>query len=289
MTLSAQSPRLQRYRKFKTFTRFAKHKFRVLCDHNPEAQRFDQIYSFCITPGGRAGGQNARQFEVFFGARPYDSARVLDSSMRRTVRLLAEHGATLEFMRDDLGRVHVFLHPAVSEGTKPLEDFIKLGIVEDPAKLLNNQVLSRYFRWLIAYMQCTCLEGQPTLRDRLMVSVLRLFRQRSVNGRLRRTRISKYSGNVTRWVLTVGLSGTLFSVIQWFFAPPTDVRILAEPPRTQAQRTDLVNLTRDNATHLETMERTLEVIRARLNASASHQPPPLLTSKQNGTPHEATR
>lgn len=149
MTSSTLGARQLRYKAFQEFLSSATESFKSLCNNNPEANRFKAIYSLCTCPGGRQGGKNARQLEVFFGARPFDSQENFDSTARPSLKLLSERGATLEFVRDDLGRVHVFLYPAVSEGMKPIEDAIELKIVGDPADLAKGTVLSRHFRWLV--------------------------------------------------------------------------------------------------------------------------------------------
>lgn len=245
MTSSTLGARQLRYKAFQEFLSSATESFKSLCNNNPEANRFKAIYSLCTCPGGRQGGKNARQLEVFFGARPFDSQENFDSTARPSLKLLSERGATLEFVRDDLGRVHVFLYPAVSEGMKPIEDAIELKIVGDPADLAKGTVLSRHFRWLVAYMQCTCLEGAPTFRDRITVAKLRLLHRRSVDGRMWDSRISVAAREVIKWVFTVGLSGTLLAAIQWTASthrPMAVVEVSAEPTDTRQQRADLIRL-----------------------------------------------
>jgi hypothetical protein len=276
------SARHKRYSAFQEFLNSAPATFEALCDRNPAAKRLKDIYSLCVTPGGRLGGKNPRQFEVFFGARPYDKHEGFDSSFRPTMKLLAERGATLEFVRDDLGRVHVFLYPASSEGMKPLEDVLELGSVDDAAELTKDSVLSRYFRVLMAYMQCTCLDGLPTTWDRWTVAKLRFLHRRSVDGRMYDSRISIAAREIIKWGFTVGFSGVLLTTVQWVFSrgQPTVVEVSAEPSHTQQQRADLISQGKESAKRLDAIERSLRDIRVRLDAPLVAQPVPSLYPKK---------
>ncbi|WP_121731803.1 DUF2285 domain-containing protein [Pseudomonas prosekii] len=275
MTLPANSARQQRYTAFQTFLNSATERFNELCNRHDAAMQLRDIYSLCIAPGGRAGGKNSRQLEVLFGARPYDQQEWFDSSLRPAVKLLAERGATMEFVRDDHGRVHVLLYPAVTEGTKPLEDAIELGVVNDPADLAKEVVLSRYFGLLVAYMQCTCLDGAPTFKDNLAVGKLRHFRRTYVDGRICDSWIWIASRGVFKWGATVGFSGILLATVQWRFSSegPMAVKVTGEPSHTQQQRNDLINLGRENASRLDALERVLGDIRRRLDAPLVIFPP----------------
>jgi hypothetical protein len=276
MTPSTPGARQQRYVAFQEFLNSANARFKALGDLNPAAKRFDEIYSLCITPGGRHGGANQRQLEVFFGSRPYEAQEYLDSSAHRAIKVLSEQGATLEFVRDDLGRVHVYLYPAASEGMKPQEDAIELDTVSDTAKLAQDATLAHYFRLLVAYMQCTCLEGLPTRRDRFTVAMLRFFCHRSIDGRLDGPRFSVALREIAKWGFTVGLSGTLLAVVQWnyFQGTPALVQVSAEPSSTQQQRAVLVNQGKESGKRLEAIEWSLRDIRARLDEPLIGQPVP---------------
>ncbi|AJY66721.1 hypothetical protein KS03_143 [Burkholderia glumae LMG 2196 = ATCC 33617] len=268
--------RHKRYSAFQEFLNSAPTTFEALCDLNPTAKRLNDIYSLCVTPGGRLGGNNRRQFEVFFGARPYDEHEGFDRSFRPTMKLLAEQGATLEFVRDDLGRVHVTLYPATSEGMKPLEDALELGVVDDAAEFAKDTILARYFRVLIAYMQCTCLDGLPTMWDRWTVAKLRFLHRRSVDGRMHDSRISIAAREIVKWGFTVGFSGVLLATVQWVFSrgQPTIVEVSAEPPHTQQQRADLISQGKESAKRLDAIERSLRDIRVRLDAPLVAEPVP---------------
>ena len=85
VTSPTDSARQQRYAAFQNFLNSATERFNGLCNRDDSASHLRDIYSLCITPGGRAGGKNSRQLEVFFGARPYDQHEFFDSSMRPTV------------------------------------------------------------------------------------------------------------------------------------------------------------------------------------------------------------
>lgn len=268
MTKLICSDRQRRYKIFQKFLDSAADRFNDLCAHHDTASYLSNIYSFHVSPGGRIGGMNARQLDVFFGARPYDEQKVIGNDFRANVKLLAERGASLEFTRDDHGRVHVLLSPAFTEGTRPLEDAILLGVISNPRDLLKEAVISHYFKLLVAYMQCTCLDGKPTLVERLKVVKIRYFQRAFVQSKLCVSRFWMTIRTVLRWGATVGFSGVLLAFIQWGFASngPMAVKVVDEPAQAQQQRSDLIKLEQENGLRLETVERSIAELQHRLDA-----------------------
>lgn len=210
--------RHKRYSDFKSFLESANDRFTRYCQGDKDARRFDAIYHLCIAPGGRMGGIDKRQLEVFFGQRQYDVQEKYGDNLRRSQRLLTERGATLEYVQDDLGRVHCCLYPAASEGMKPLEDFIQLPMIDDPKRLSSDRDVRRHFRYLVAYMQCTSLDGEPRLAERLLVGWLRVTRTCGIDGRMQMPRIKSAFHEIVKFGLTVGLSGFLLAFVVWAYS-----------------------------------------------------------------------
>lgn len=271
MTELKPSERQQRYKIFQEFLDSATERFKGLCVNHDAASHFHNTYSFHVSPGGRMGGMNKCQLDVFFGARPYDEQKVIGNDFRANVKLLAERGASLEFTRDDHGRVHVLLSPAFTEGTRPLEDAILLGVVRNPRALLEKPVISHYFNLLIAYMQCTCLDGKPTLGERLRIMQIRYFRRAFVDSKLCDSRFWVTIRTVLGWGATVGFSGTLLAVIQWGFASsgPMTVNVVGETAQIQQQRSELIKLEQENGLRLDAVELSIAKLLHRLDAPES--------------------
>lgn len=62
-------------------------------------------------------------------------------------------------------------------------------------------------------MQCTSVDGLPTFADRLRVGWMRFTKPMSVNKRVEGRRASRVASTVLQYVLTIGLSGFLFSLV----------------------------------------------------------------------------
>ncbi len=268
MTILKPSERQQRYEIFQEFLDSAAERFEALCAINNAANHFRDTYSFHVAPGGRMGGLNKCQLDVFFGARPYDEQKVIGNDFRANLKLLAERGASLEFTRDDHGRVHVLLSPAFTEGTRPLEDAILLGVVRNPLALLKESVISHYFNLLIAYMQCTCLDGNPTLVERLRIMQIRYFRRAFVDSKLCDSRFWVTIRTVLAWGATVGFSGTLLAFIQWGLASngPMTVKVVGETAQIKQQRSELIKLEQENGLRLDAVELSIAKLLHRLDA-----------------------
>lgn len=264
--LTQRPARAQRYVDFHEFLARAPAHFSALCQSNEIARRFDAIYRLCVTPGGRDGGLDKRRLEVFFGHRPYDVQEKYDSAMTRGLRVLTERGATLEYVQDDLGRVHCFLYPASSEGMKPLEDVIRLTTVQNPKNLCEREVQS-HFRSLVAYMQCTCLDGEPRFFDNLLIGWFRLTRARGIDRRMQVPRITSGLRDIVKFGLTVGLSGFLLAAMVWAFSrgAPQSVMVTGESAElTRERRLILESLTHQEKL-IESTQRSLLDIRNRLD------------------------
>lgn len=62
-------------------------------------------------------------------------------------------------------------------------------------------------------MAVTCLEGKPTFCDRTKVFFIRLNKHLVIDEKVQTILILKWLGEVLKFVLTVGLSGFLLTII----------------------------------------------------------------------------
>jgi hypothetical protein len=173
--------RYQRYAAFDKFYEDAKELFESYADSTPECKRLGDLYSLCICPGWRHGGLDKRIVEIFYGNRPFDSVTTIDKNLQPTKKLETAHGATLSYERTDDGQMLCDLYPAASENFRPPEDFIRLGVVKNPATLKSKS--KQHWKTFLAYMQVTCLDGKPSIFQRIRVFYIRIFKERFVRGR----------------------------------------------------------------------------------------------------------
>ena len=124
-----------RQRKIKDFELFydnCESVFTNLRNEDKRAEKFENEYILSICPGSRAGGNEKRIIEVFWGARPYEYI-----TKGNTWKSLVEKGATLFFYRNDTGDISISIYPAKTEYIEPIESHIVLHEWIDPKKLNN--------------------------------------------------------------------------------------------------------------------------------------------------------
>jgi len=155
-----------------------------------------------------AGGANNRVVDVFWGSRPFETI-----TQGRNWTALTEYGATLLYERDDSGFVIISIYPANTDNRKPIESSITLQIWLDPIKLKRKSFIKKNWDDLIAYMECTSLDGNPTLFQRLRISYLRTFKNLIIDNKWTPTRFSSYCKDILKFVLTVGLSGFIIYLV----------------------------------------------------------------------------
>lgn len=198
---------------FKDFYSNAKNLFQSYAASDPRSKWPDDYFSLCITPGGRHGGLDNTLVEVFFGNRPVDSEKKLDKNLQITDTLIVAWGATLSYQRVIDGSTICLLQPASSEKQHPEEDFIVLEKISDPDRLVK--ISRKHWRYFIAYMQVTCIDGSPTFWERCLVSYLRNFKSYVSNKTSRNSRAFDVTKEIMKYVLTVGLSGFLLLAISF--------------------------------------------------------------------------
>lgn len=180
---------------------------------NPDYLSLEDYYGFSICPRGRAGGINSRLIEVFYGNRPYDKEKTVEADFKIVHHLLSESGAELSMLRDDWGYVCIQLFPAKTKYGKQKEDSIILHSHMDPKRLLRPRFQKKLLQKLNSYMSVTCLEGKPTICDRVRVAFIRLNKHLVIDETVQTILIVKWLGEVLKFVLTVGLSGFLLTII----------------------------------------------------------------------------
>jgi len=216
--------RLDRRNDFDDFFRTAEATFKEFLDNDPRAAKFHKIYILNICPGSRAGITNSRVVEVFWGNRSFETI-----THGRDWNALIEYGATLLYERDDSGFVIVTIYPAHTDNRKPIESSINLDIWLDPIKLKDKSYLRKNWINLMAYMESTSLEGNPTFLQRKRVSCLRIFKNLVIDNKWTPTKFSGFVRDVLQWFLTVGLSGSIiYALIQWTQPTTTETEIQLE-------------------------------------------------------------
>jgi hypothetical protein len=178
--------------------------FTRLKDQDPCAEKFQREYMLNICPGSRAGGTDKRTVEVFWGARNFEI-----ETQGRNWRALTETGATLFLARDDNGFVTISLYPAYTENRKQFETSITLHIRLDPKKLENNNFTKLLWNDFMAYMECTSLDGNPTLWQRLRIWHLRNFKHLIIDNKSTPTKFSAFIQGVFKLVVAACFSGAV--------------------------------------------------------------------------------
>ena len=208
------------YKQFDVFADNAQVIFDELLKTDVRATDLSKRYSFYAVKGGAMGGVDKRLVEVFFGARPFDHVTVLGaegggfSSPRTT--FMSERGACLRYERTDSGSVVCTLHPAETNNLKQVEEFIFYEVIRNPAILNSKKVVSRHWRAFISYMECTNIDSSSTFSDRVRVGWLRFTRQLSIGAKLQRSRLHAAAERIAGYVLTVGLSGFLLAIVNYY-------------------------------------------------------------------------
>jgi len=133
-----------------------------------------------IRPGGRMGGQDKRLIEIFFGLVTYENIGYEDRGLAKDTsfegsRTLLEASPCLVYQRADTGDVFCILQPATTDESKVDEDMVILDIVRRPCRL--NALAHSHWRDLLAYKECTSINGSPSYLQRFRCAYLRHFRK----------------------------------------------------------------------------------------------------------------
>ena len=196
--------RQDRRNDFDEFYRTAQATYKSFRDNDSRAEKFERIYMLYVCPGSRAGGNNNRVVEVFWGSRPFETI-----TLGNSWKALSEYGATLLFERDDSGFVIISIYPAGTENKKPIESSIALRVWIDPIQLKDNSFLVKQWNDLMAYMECTSLDGNPTIWQRLRISYLRYFKHLVIDNKWRPTKFSTSISRIRDLVVAACFSGAV--------------------------------------------------------------------------------
>lgn len=219
--------RLRRLEHFKWFASHSRDWFFKIATCDIRHSHMEETYGFHVAPRGRNGGIDDRTVEVFYGQRPFERVEELVAqegglpSLRQ--RHLVERGASLTYQRGDSGVVIVTLAPAITESYRQQESAIVLAFMADPSELRAPPWLEvpprieAHWRCLMSYLQCTSIDGDPSLGDRMRVNWLRLTKPLIIDDKLVPPRWHKHLSQIITWVLTVGLSGAVLFGLQWLF------------------------------------------------------------------------
>lgn len=264
--------RIQKYRDYERFFRRSKAMFRAYEKVDTHSHDLSRTYGFCPVPGGRNGGQEKRLVQIFFGSRPFDSTTqfVTDDKSgipSRQLRLLTEAGALLQYYREPSGAVTCLLMPAQVENMGGMEDFIVLDRISNPLKLLDRAVTWRHWQYLISYMHCTCIDGDPNLLDRAKTAWIRFKNLRVVKNEEAGTILGKWFWKSVSFALTIGLSGFLLLLLP---KPPTPdvskVQVVQESPDMTRARDAQAKRLDDIAATMSTMGRDIDSLKSLIGA-----------------------
>ncbi|WP_313491950.1 MULTISPECIES: hypothetical protein [Sphingobacterium] len=213
-----QQKRLNRLKYFEDFQNAEDNFFEQKKANLGKYQKFHDYNTLCVCPKGRNGGLSKRLYEVFYGARIYDSEMQVRSNLSTENKILSERGCTLAISLNDHGYVAVILHPAKTDYTEQIESCIFIENYLHPKKLSNPRYLETLWRFFNSYMEKTSIDGNPTLMDKWRVWYLRNFKNKVVNKKF--LPIPFYSGllSLGKYILTVGLSGFIiyvFTILPW--------------------------------------------------------------------------
>ncbi|MBL7818608.1 MAG: hypothetical protein JNL70_26650 [Saprospiraceae bacterium] len=250
--------RQDRRNDFKEFYNTAKPTYYSFRDSDPNAEKFERIYMLSVCPGSRGGGNNDRVVEIFWGKRPFETIMLGNSW-----KALTEYGATLLFECDDSGFVMISIYPAGTENKKPIESSISLRLWIDPIKLKDKSFLKKQWSDFMAYMECTSLDGNPTLWQRLRISYLRYFKHMVIENKWTPTKFSTLIEGVLKLVLSACLSGAVLIYFVNYVTKPkvTETEIqLKEVNKNLINVSDKLNEIAKNNSNLKNISITTDSI-----------------------------
>ena len=125
-----------------------------------------------------------------------------------------ESGAILTISRMETGYISIFLYGAKTDTRRPIEDAIVLNSYLSPKKLLKSSFKQELWNNLLAYMECTSLDGNPNKCQSIRVFKLRLLKSMVVDGKSISSQFSRDLQKAIFYILSIGLSGCLLFGIQ---------------------------------------------------------------------------
>lgn len=169
---------------FAFFLRTAPDVFRKIAASDRSSRLFDRLNSLCITPGGRLGGTDPRSVDVFFGSRPFDAVderQIVNGRVHARRRLRVETGAMLAYYRQDDDTVACYLYSAFTgEAGIPPHSFL-LEHIRVTHLLTGEWKLRQHWRYFMAVMEVTSIDGRPSIWQRLLFRWLGLMKVRLIH------------------------------------------------------------------------------------------------------------
>lgn len=204
----ANRKRRIRYRKFRQFRECVEEKFNGLCSKDERGSYYRDRCGFNVLNSNRNGHTEDRVAEVFWGNYIYDR-----NTESNDFHLRIASGCSLVFLRHDNGYVSIFLTPGKTENQESIDTGYVLKRNMNPSKLLNDNFIKKLWHLFMSYTECTSLDGEPNWCQKARYYRLWCFKRRLSNGDIFSTRLTMFGRWIGKWVLTVGLSGLLLSLI----------------------------------------------------------------------------
>lgn len=123
----------------------------------------------------------------------------------------------------ETGYISIFLYGAKTDTRCPIEDAIVLKSCISPKKLLKSSFKHELWNNLLAYMECTSLDGNPNKCQSIRVFKLRLLKSMVVDGKSISSQFSRDLQKAIFYILNIGLSGCLLFGIQRACDPFSDL------------------------------------------------------------------
>lgn len=230
--------RKSRYIAFEQFHQASKGLFEGYANATKD-KRLAELYSFYVRPGGRYGGSDKKIVEIFYGSFPFGVYIKNANNINPTRTLEKAHGATLQYQRTDDGQVLCTLVPASSENFHYSEDFIILDIIRNPDELIKKSKC----HWVLfqAYMESTCLDGKPNYYQKILTTYLRTCKEYVVNNTLQKRKSTRLVYDITKYALTIGLSGFVILLITWVKESESDDQLVQKQQQELKIYNDISN------------------------------------------------
>lgn len=163
------------------------------------------------------GGRDKRLIEVFFNFVPYESIAYEDRGIAKDVsfegpRTLLEQGPCLVYQRDARGDVFCILQPATTDESKVDEDMVILEIVTKPCRLSARA--HSHWRDLLAYKECTSINGSPSCLQKLRCSYLRHFKIYGKDQKPQPAKVPRWMGQLLTVTASFALGGLITTAIE---------------------------------------------------------------------------
>lgn len=207
---NANRTRRIRYRGFQQFREVIEEKFNRLCSEDRRGSYYRDRCSFNVLNSNRNGHTEDTVAEVFWGNYAYDR-----NTESKGFHLRIASGCSLVFLRHDNGYVSIYLLPGKTENQEAVQTGYVLNKNIVPSILLNDNFIKELWGMFMAYTECTSLDGEPTWCQKATYFRLWCFRRKMTNGVITSSRLIIFGRWIGKWVLTVGLSGLLLSLITY--------------------------------------------------------------------------